>query len=102
MILPKKSPAEDIVVEFDFSGRVEPGDTIAEIVSVTASACVGHDDNSASVLNGQPEISADRLSVFVPVTGGLLSVHYLLMVVILDSTNEKRAMYDQLPIGIET
>ncbi len=100
MILPKKAPDEDIVIEFVFSDRIEPGDTIGSIVSVSASACVGHDENAADVLNGSAEISADSLSVFVPVKGGLMGIHYLFMVEILDSTNEKRVMYGQLPIGI--
>lgn len=100
LMLPKKSPTEDIVIEFSFSSRLETGDTINSVVSVTATACVGHDENASGILNGQAEVSTNRLSVYVPVTGGIMGIHYLITVVIVDSTGERRTLYGQLPIGI--
>ena len=72
------------LLQFDFSARLAPGETLASVVSVAVSVSYGTDASPAGILNGAPYLSTDNLSVMVPVqtlTAGVSGVDYDIKVI---------------------
>lgn len=61
---------------FDFTSKLQPGETISSAV-VTASVWSGNDSDPSAILSGSPTISGVQVSQ--PVTAGVLGCIYELL-----------------------
>lgn len=75
LVLIEKVAAESIVLTFSFQKLLGPGETIKEISSVVLSIYSGG-ETAVEVLDGDPEITEDGLSVLQRVSGGTPGVTY--------------------------
>src|SRR5574337_1277588 len=83
--LPAKTPTEDKVVTFDFSGEAATGSTLSLPV-VTKSLISGTDTGAAALTVGTP--SASGMTVLVLVSGGLEGSLYELYCEVTASNGE--------------
>jgi hypothetical protein len=75
-ILASKDPDEDIIVTFDFTEGLAPGETIAAIISVVVTVNAGVDEAPNAILTGVPWIDPTGLYGQQPVINGLDNVTY--------------------------
>lgn len=83
--LPAKTPTEDKVVTFDFSGEAAAGSTLS-LPTVTKSLLSGTDTGAASLTVGTPTVSG--LTVLVLVSAGLEGSLYELYCEVTASNGE--------------
>jgi hypothetical protein len=79
-IFESKTPAENLVLTFDFAEGLGVGELLFGTPAVVASVVYGTDAAPSGVLNGAASISPNGLDVMVPVHAGLAGVDYQLFV----------------------
>lgn len=95
-------PAEAVVLTFDFSPALSPGETLAGTITTSVTMALGIDPSPQGVLNGAPMFDGGNTSVLVPVKGGLVDRDYAVKVV-AGTTNAFKvlALVAHLPIREE-
>lgn len=78
--LPAKDPAEDIVLEYDYTNDLG-AETLIGVPTGSVSVYMGTDANASQVLNGDPVIDTTAKKILVPVKDGLSGCTYAIKVV---------------------
>lgn len=96
-------PEEAVVLTFDFSLDLDPGETLSGTISTSVTTALGTDATPSRVLNGVSAFGGDFKTVLVPVKGGLVDHDYAVKVVV-GTTNDFKvlALVAHLPIREET
>lgn len=89
-ILSPKDPVERVIVSFDFSPALGPGEAVASIVSVSVEVSAGYDPAPEAILSGGPLIASNGVMIQQPVCGGLDGVNYNIKVIVDTNMEEKR------------
>ena len=95
-------PAEAVVLTFDFTRDLDPGETLTGPIWTSVTMALGTDPTPSRVLNGVASFGADPRTVLVPVKGGLVDHDYAIKVVV-GTTNDFKvlALVAHLPIREE-
>ena len=97
-LLSTKKPPENVIVTFDYSAALAPGELITSIFSVTASVNAGADASPSSVLGGVAAIDATQTMVMQPVTLGIDAVNYDITALVNTSLGQRLACTAILPV----
>lgn len=86
---PPKTPAEAIVLEFDFTLDLDSGETIVGQVAPVVTVEPGLDAAAHNIIGGDGAIDDSGTVVLLPVRGGLASVDYTIRVPMATSNTQK-------------
>jgi len=75
-ILSDKDPDEDVIITFDFTDALAPGEVLVNIASVVVTVNAGVDANPSAILTSTPWIDPTGLFAQQPVINGLDNVTY--------------------------
>lgn len=95
--LTPKDPSEKIIVTFDFSALLAPGEVLTQIVSVSCLSYIGTDAAASGMIAEVPIIQNNCL-VLQPVWYGLDGVTYKIKVVVNTSLGQTFASTAKLPV----
>lgn len=93
--LPPKDPEETLVVAFDFTRDLDPGETISSPVT-TIAVSVGTDPTPTAVLSGLPTAATGVVTQVI--TGGVADVDYRLQCKINTSGSRVLVLAAILPV----
>lgn len=95
--LSSKDPAEKVVVTFDFTLALNPGETLTTVVSVTSSVVLGSDPAPTALLSGAASVSAGAL-IQQQVQGGIDATNYYIKALANTSAGRTLALAAILPV----
>lgn len=97
----QKLPGESVVLTFDFTAGLAPGETLAGPPSAAFETVFGGDPSPGSLANGSGVIDPTSMLVLLPVTGGLDGNDYSVTVTCPTSNSKKvLALVGLLPVRL--
>lgn len=94
-------PGEELVLTYDFTLGLAPGETLTGLAIATQRVTYGTDSPSSLML-GTPSFDATNKIVFVPVSGGLDQTDYDIIVTVNTTNVQKRfVMGCILPVRVQ-